>query len=105
MEDDLVDYNSDPYESAMRDQPDATGDSVFRVEYHNRVPNTPQDEVCFFLFPLYLFGFSFLSVLVFRRSRLAAAVVYLIFIVSMTSIVCYQELVVWMSLHRVLSLN
>ena len=35
----------------------------------------------------------------------AISVVCLIFIVSMTSIICHQELVVWMSLHRVLSLS
>jgi hypothetical protein len=63
MEDDLVDYESDPYESAMRDQPDVGNDSDFRVEYHSRDPNTPQVEVCFLLFPLYyirlLFCFRF----------------------------------------------
>jgi hypothetical protein len=31
MEDDLVDYDCDPYESAMCDQADAAGDSVFRI--------------------------------------------------------------------------
>jgi hypothetical protein len=61
MEDDLVDYDSDPYESAMRNQPDAAGDSVFRVECHSRVSNTPQDKVYFLLFLLYyiLLFFSF----------------------------------------------
>jgi hypothetical protein len=38
-------------------------------------------------------------------SCFAVSVVYLIFIVSMTGIVRHQELVVWMLLHRVLSLN
>jgi hypothetical protein len=63
MEDDLVDYDSNPYKSAIRHQPDAAGDSVFSVECHNRVPNTPQDEVCFLFFPLYyiwlFFSFQF----------------------------------------------
>jgi hypothetical protein len=53
MEDDLVDYDSDPYKSAMRHQPEATDDSVFRVEYHSRDPNTPQVKMYFLLFPLY----------------------------------------------------
>jgi hypothetical protein len=53
MEDDLVDYDSDPHESTMCDQPEAADDSVFHVEYHSRDPNTPQVEVCFLLFPLY----------------------------------------------------
>jgi hypothetical protein len=35
IEDDLVDHDSDPYKSAMRDQPDAADDSVFRVECHS----------------------------------------------------------------------
>jgi hypothetical protein len=63
MEDDLVDYDSDPYKLAMRDQLEAADDSVFRVECHSRDPNTPQVEVCFLLFPLYyirlLFFFQF----------------------------------------------
>jgi hypothetical protein len=99
MEDDLVDYDSHLYESAMRDQPEATDDSVFNVECHGRDPNTPQVEVCFLLFLLYYIRFFFFSSFVFRRYRLAISVVCLIFIVSMTGIVRYQELVVWMSLH------
>jgi hypothetical protein len=69
MEDDLVDYDSDPYKSAMRGQPDAAADSIFRVERHSRDPSTPQDEVCFHIIPLYyiwlfvFFRFSFLSFL------------------------------------------
>jgi hypothetical protein len=41
MEDDLVDYDSDPYKLAMHDQPDATGDFVFHVERYSRDPSTP----------------------------------------------------------------
>jgi hypothetical protein len=41
MEDDLVDYESDPYKSAMHDQLEAADDSVFHVECHNRDSNTP----------------------------------------------------------------
>jgi hypothetical protein len=52
MEDDLVDYESDPYESAMRDQAVAV-DSVFRIQCHSQDPNTPEDKVCFLRFPLY----------------------------------------------------
>ena len=63
MEDDLVDYDSDPYKLAMHDQPDATSDSVFSVKCHSRVLNIPQDEVCFLLFLLYyiwlFFSFQF----------------------------------------------
>jgi hypothetical protein len=105
MEDDLVDYDSDPYESAMLDQPEANDDSIFHIECHSRDPNTPQVEVCFLLFPLYYIRLLFFSGFVFRRYHLAVSIVCLIFIVSMTGIVCHQELVVWMSIHRVLSLN
>jgi hypothetical protein len=103
--DDLVDYDSDPYKLAMRDQLEAADDSVFRVECHSRDPNTPQVEVCFLLFPLYYIRLLFFSGFVFRCYCLAVSVVCLIFIVSMIGIVRHQELVVWMSLHRVLSLN
>jgi hypothetical protein len=99
MEDDLVDYDSDPYESAMCDQPEAADDSIFRAECHSRDPNTPQVEVCFLLFLLYYIQLLFFSGFVFRRYRLAVSVVCLIFIVSITGIVRHQELVVWMSLH------
>jgi hypothetical protein len=68
MEDDLVDYDSDPYESAMRNQPEAANDSVFRIEYHNRDPNTPEDKVCFLRFPLY-YVWLFFFFLVFFSSR------------------------------------
>jgi hypothetical protein len=110
MEDDLVDYDSDPYESAMRNQPEAANDSVFRIEYHNRDPNTPEDKVCFLRFPLYYVWFFFFFWFFFPRGKdnfcfFYVSVVCLIFIVSMTGTVRHQELVVWMSLHRVLSLN
>jgi hypothetical protein len=105
MEDDLVDYESDPCESAMHDQLEAADDSVFYVECHSQDSNTPQVEVCFLLFPLYYIRLLFFSGFVFRCYCLAVSVVCLIFIVSMIGIVRHQELVVWMSLHRVLSLN
>ena len=54
-----MDYESDPYESAMRDQ--AVGDDfVFRVQYHTQDRNTPQDKVCFLRFPLYYVGLFFI---------------------------------------------
>jgi hypothetical protein len=109
LEDDLVDYESDPYESAMHDQAVAV-DSVFRIQCHSQDPSTTEDKVCFLHFPLYYVGFFFFFRFFFPRGEdtcccFAISVVCLIFIVSMTGIVRHQELVVWMSLHRVLSLN
>ena len=105
LEDDLVDYDSDLYKSTMRDQPEVVDESVFVVECHSRDPNIPQVEVCFFFFPLYYIQFYFFSNFVFCRYRLAISIVCLIFIVSVTGIVRHQELVVWMLLYQVLSLN
>jgi hypothetical protein len=101
LEDDLVDYESDPYESAMHDQAVAV-DSVFRIQCHSQDPSTTEDKVCFLHFPLYYVGFFFFFRFFFPRgedtcSCFAISVVCLIF--------RHQELVVWMSLHRVLSLN
>jgi hypothetical protein len=109
MEDDLVDYESDPYESAMRDHPEAANDSVFRVEYHSRDPNTPEDNYASCASPYIMFGFFFVR-FIFPRDKdtcscFSVSIVCLIFIVSMIGIVRHQELVVWMPLHRVLSLN
>ena len=59
MEDNLVDYDSDPYDLAMRDQQNIASDSVFYIECHNRVPNIPLDKVCFLLFPLLCIWFFF----------------------------------------------
>jgi hypothetical protein len=60
--------------------------------------------------PLILCWLLFLFQFIFPRGKdicscFAVSIVCLIFIVSMTGIVRHQELVVWMSLHRVLSLN
>ena len=64
-----MDYKSDPYESAMRNQAVAV-DSVFRIQYHSQDRNTPQDKVCFFHFVLYYVGlFSFCSVFSFLEAR------------------------------------
>jgi hypothetical protein len=74
MEDDLVDYESNPYESAMRDQPEAADDSIFRVERHNRDPNTPEDKVCFLRFPLYYVWLFFFPGLFFLEARILVLV-------------------------------
>ena len=109
MEDDLVDYKSKLYESAMRDQAVAI-DSIFCIQSHSQDCNTPLDKVCFLRFPLYYVGFSFFCSVLFPRgedtcSCYAIFVVCLIFNISMIGIVRHKDLVVWMSLHRVLSLN
>ena len=64
MKDDLVNYESDPYELAMRDQVVAV-DSVFCVQCHNQDGNTPQDKVCFFRFPLYYVSLFFICLGIF----------------------------------------
>jgi hypothetical protein len=69
MEGDLVDYESDPYKSAMRNQLEAANDFVFRVKCHSRDPNTPEDKVCFLRFFLYYIWFFF-SGLVFLEARI-----------------------------------
>jgi hypothetical protein len=61
LEDDLVDYESDPYELAMRDQAIAV-DYVFHVQCHSQDPSTTEDKVCFLCFPLYYVGFFFFPV-------------------------------------------
>jgi hypothetical protein len=68
MEDDLVDYESDLYESAMRNQAIAV-DSVFRVQCHSQDPNTPEDKVCFLRFPLYYVWFFFFFPVYFSTRR------------------------------------
>jgi hypothetical protein len=73
LEDDLVDYKSDPYESTMHDQAVAF-DSVFRVQYHSQDPNTTEDKVCFLRFPLYYVGFFFFSGLFFLEARILVLV-------------------------------
>jgi hypothetical protein len=73
LEDDLVDYESDPYESAIRDQAVAV-DSVFRVQCHSQDPNTTKDKVCFLRFPLYCVGFFFFSSLFFLEVRILVLV-------------------------------
>jgi hypothetical protein len=70
-----VDYESDPYESAMRDQPEAADDSVFCVECHSRDPNTPEDKVCFLHFPLYYIWFFFFFRFSFPRGEAARILV------------------------------
>jgi hypothetical protein len=109
MEDDLVDYESDSYESAMHNQAVAV-DSIFRVQCHSQDPNTPEDKVCFLRFPLYYVWLLFYFRFIFPRgedtySCFFVSIVCFIFIVSMTCIVRHQELVVGMTLHQVLSLN
>jgi hypothetical protein len=68
-----VDYESDPYESAIRDQAVAV-DSVFRVQCHSQDPNTTKDKVCFLRFPLYCVGFFFFSSLFFLEVRILVLV-------------------------------
>ena len=58
MEVDLVDYEFDPYESAMRDEALAV-DFVFHIQCHTQDYSTPQDKVFFLCFPLYYVGLSF----------------------------------------------
>jgi hypothetical protein len=38
----LVDYEMDPYEEAMRNHPNGGGDNFFRSEHHSGDPN-PED--------------------------------------------------------------
>ena len=109
MEDDLVDYKSDPHESAMCNQAVAI-DSIFSIQSYNQDCNTPLDKVCFLCFPLYYVGFSFFCSAFFPRgedtySYYAISMICLIFVISVTGIVRHQELVVWMLLHQVLSLS
>jgi hypothetical protein len=73
LEDDLVDYESDPYESAMHDQVVAV-DSVFRVQCHSQDPNTIEDKVCFLRFPLYYVGFLIFSGFFFLEARILVLV-------------------------------
>ena len=104
-----MDYEFDPYESAMHDQEIAI-DFVFRVQSHSQDRNTLVDKVCFLCFPLYYVGFSFFCSIFFPRgedtcSYFTVFIVCLIFIISMIGIVRHQELVVWMLVHQVLFLN
>ena len=73
MEDDLVDYKFDLYESAMHDQAIAV-DSVFCVQSHNQDRNTLMDKVCFLYFPLYYVGFSFFCSVFFLEARILVLV-------------------------------
>ena len=59
-----MDYESNPYELATRDQLEAANDSIFHVECHNQDSNSLQVEVCFLLF---LFLLYYIRLLFFFR--------------------------------------
>lgn len=70
MEVDLVDYELDPYETAMQNEAVAA-DSVFREQSQSEDRITPHDKVCFVRFPLYFVGHSsFLFRLFFLEARI-----------------------------------
>ena len=108
MEDDLVDYESDPYEWAIHDQ-------VVAIDFVSCGQSHSQDlyssgQGIFPTLPLILCWLLFFLLGFFPRGEdtcfcFAISIICLIFIISMSSIVPHQELVVWMSLHQVLSLS
>jgi hypothetical protein len=85
---DLLAYDVDPYEDAMRDDSNGGFNAFLPSKSHSVDPNIPHGEVCIHLSWL----FNFKSVLYFLVNtfclpRLFVSVVFLIWIVSMTGIV------------------
>jgi hypothetical protein len=85
---DLLAYDVDPYEDAMRDDSDGGFNAFLPSKSHSVDPNILHSEVCIHLSWL----FNFKSVLYFLVNtfclpRLSVSVVFLIWIVSMTGIV------------------
>ena len=64
-----MDYESNPYESAMRNQAVAI-DSFFRVQSHSQERNTLVDKICFLRFPLYMLASLFFARFFFLEARI-----------------------------------
>jgi hypothetical protein len=90
---DLVAHDVDPYEDAMRDNPDGGSIAFLPSKPQSSGPNIPHDKVCIHF--TYLFNFRsvfFLLVNTFCLPQLSILVVFLIWIVSMTGIVFVNKI-------------
>jgi hypothetical protein len=85
---DLLAHEVDPYEDAMRDNPDGSCDAFFPSRPHSCGPNILHNKVGILFTCLFNFrSVFFLLVNTFYLQRLFVLVVFLIWIISMTSII------------------
>jgi hypothetical protein len=90
---DLVAHNVDPYEDAMREDPDGGSVAFLPSKPQSSSPNIPHDMVCIHFTCLFNFkSVLYLLVSMFCLPRLSVLVVFLIWIVSMTGIVFFSKI-------------
>jgi hypothetical protein len=95
---DLLAHDVDPYEDAMRDDPDGGFHTFVPSKPQSFDPNILHDEVCIHFTCLFSFKLVlYLLINTLCLPRLSVSVVFFIWIVSMTGIVFrQQDVVMWM---------